>query len=57
MTGLILNAAVGWNGLTLSWQRSLSYRNQPTDLKSKSIDWFLYDIDLRQESLITLYIF
>ena len=35
--------------LTLSWRRLLSYRNQPTDLLCKSIDWFLYDRDLRQE--------
>ena len=37
--------------LTLSWRRSLSYRNQSTDLKSKSIDWFLYDKGLRHESI------
>ena len=30
--------------LTLSWRRSLSYRNQ-----SKSVDWFLYDRNLRHE--------
>ena len=28
--------------LTLSWQRSLSFRNQSIDL----LDWFLYDRDL-----------
>ena len=28
---------------------SLSYRNQPIDLQSKSMDWFLYDRDLRHE--------
>ena len=27
----------------------MSYRNQSIDLQSKSIDWFLYDIDLRHE--------
>ena len=27
----------------LSWRRPLSYRNQSTDLQSKSVDWFLYD--------------
>ena len=32
--------------LTLSWWRSLSYRNQSTDLLRKSMDWFLYDNDL-----------
>ena len=35
--------------LTLSWRRSLSYRNQSTDLLCKSMDWFLYDNDLRHE--------
>ena len=32
----------GWS-LALSWQRSLSYRNQSIDLLCKSTDWFLYD--------------
>ena len=32
--------------LTLSWRRSLSYRNQSADLFCKSMDWFLYDRDL-----------
>ena len=35
--------------LTLSWRRALSYRNQPIDLQSKSMDWFLYDNGLRHE--------
>ena len=35
--------------LTLSWPRSLSYRNQSIDLQSKSVDWFLYDRDLSHE--------
>ena len=35
--------------LTHSWQRSLSYRNQSIDFQSKSMDWFLYDRDLRHE--------
>ena len=35
--------------LTLSWQRSLSYSKQSIDLLCKSVDWFLYDIDLRYE--------
>ena len=30
-------------------QRSLSYRNQSIDLQRKSMDWFLYDRDLRHE--------
>ena len=29
--------------VTLSWRRPLSYRNQSIDLRSKSMDWFLYD--------------
>ena len=35
--------------LTLSWRRPLSYRNQFIDLRSKSMDWFLYDNGLRHE--------
>ena len=33
--------------LTLSWQRSLSYRNQAIHLLCKSMNWFLHDRDLR----------
>ena len=48
--------------LTLSRRRLLSYRNQSIDLLCKSVDWFLYDNDLRRErvnaslvpSLVTL---
>ena len=39
--------------LTLSWRRSLSYRNQSIDLQSKSMNWFLYDRDLRHERVNT----
>ena len=35
--------------LNLSWRRSLSSRNQSTNLLRKLIDWFLYDRDLRHE--------
>ena len=35
--------------LALSCRRPLSYRNQSIDLQSKSMDWFLYDNDLRLE--------
>ena len=35
------------HGLTLSRRRSLPCRNQPIDLLCKSMDWFLYDWDLR----------
>ena len=35
--------------LILSRRRSLSYRNHSIDLQSKSMDWCLYDSDLRHE--------
>ena len=35
--------------LTLSWCRSLSYRNQSINLQKKSMSWFLYDGQLRHE--------
>ena len=35
--------------LPLSWRRPLSNRNQSIDLRSKSMDWFLYDNGLRLE--------
>ena len=35
--------------LTLSWWRSLTYRNQSIDLQSKSMDWFLYDRSFRHD--------
>ena len=35
--------------LSLSWRRPLSYGNQSIDLRSKSMDWFLYDNGLRHE--------
>ena len=38
-----------WNELALLWRRPLSYRNQSIDLRSRSMDWFLYDNDLRHE--------
>ena len=45
----LLNCTKFTEPLTLSWRRSLSNRNQSTDLLCKSIDWFLYDIDIRHE--------
>ena len=39
--------------LTLLWRRLLSYRNQFIDLRSKSMDWFLYDNGLRHERVNT----
>ena len=41
--------------LTLSWRRPLSYRNQSSDLGSKSMDWFLYDSGLRHERVMTFW--
>ena len=35
--------------MTVPWRRSLSYRNQASDRQSKSINWFLYDRDLRHQ--------
>ena len=37
--------------LTFSWRRLLSYRNQSIGLLCKSIDWLLYDNDLRYKHL------
>ena len=41
--------------LTLSWRRSISYRNQTIDLPCKSVDWFLLDRDLRHERVNSVY--
>ena len=41
--------------LTLSWRRLISYRNQSIDLRSKSIDRFLYDIGRRHERVNTTF--
>ena len=38
-----------FTSLTLSRPRLISYRNQSIDLLCKSMDWLLYDIDLRRE--------
>ena len=40
--------------LSLSWRRSLSYRNQSIDLLCKSMDWFLYNRDLHHERVKNL---
>ena len=40
--------------LTLSWRRPLSYRNQSIDLRSKTLDWVLYDNGLRHERVKTV---
>ena len=39
--------AIFRNFSTHSWWKSLSYRNQAIDLLCKSVDWLLYDRDLR----------
>ena len=36
-------------GLTLSWRKFLSYRNQYIDLPCKLEDWFLYDKEFCHE--------
>ena len=41
--------------LTLSWRRSLSYRNQPIDLLCNLMEWFLHEKDLHQERVKTLF--
>ena len=43
------NWAMKFGQLTLSRRSPLSYRNQSIDLLYKSMDWFLYDNDLRLE--------
>ena len=35
--------------LTLAWRRSLWYRNESIDLLCKSMDWLLYDREVRHE--------
>ena len=40
------------NKLSLSYRRSLSYRNQTIDFQSKSMDWFLYDRRRRYERVV-----
>ena len=42
-------------GLTLSWRRSLSYRNRSIDLQGKSTGWFLYDRDHNLERVKWLF--
>ena len=38
----------------LSWQRSLLYRTQSIDLQNKSMDWFLCEKNLHDESVNAL---
>ena len=48
ISSLRLQEKVQWL-LTLSLQRSLSYKNQSSDLHCKWMDWFLYDKGLHHE--------
>ena len=53
---LIMPATWTWaTCLTLLWRRSLLYRNQSIDLQIKSMDWFLYDGDLRHKRVNELH--
>ena len=54
-TLLMLMISFTSNQLTLSWRRSLSYRNQPIDFLNKSMDWLLYDRELRHERVNVTY--
>ena len=47
--GLIFRIHFFVGQLTLSWRRSLSYRNQSNGVLRNSMDWFLYDNGLRHE--------
>ena len=45
-----LSEAAVWKcSLIVSWQKSISYRNQSIYLFCKSMGWFLYDRDLRHK--------
>ena len=46
---LLNNPGLLSRNLTFLWRRFLSYRNQSTDLQSKSVDWFLNDKDVSNE--------
>ena len=39
---------------TLSWRRALSYRNQSFNFQNKSMDWFLFDRNLRPVIILTI---
>ena len=48
------------NRLAFSWRRSLSNRNHSIDLLCKSVEWFLYDRDLRRDrvkSVLVVFVF
>ena len=54
---LAIKILLGNFQLTLSWRRSLPYRNQSFDLVCKSRHWFLYDRDRRHERVNCLFPF
>ena len=41
----------------LSWRKSLSYRSEPIHLQNRSMDWFLYDRNLRHERVKNICIY
>ena len=43
------------SALTLSWRSSLSWRKQSIDLLCKSMDWLLYDREIRHEKVNALH--
>ena len=49
-----LSITFSQTSLTVSWRRSLSYRNQSIDLLCKVMDMFLYDRDLGHERVKNL---
>ena len=42
--------------LTVTWRRSLSHRNKSIDLLCESMNWPLYDRDLRHERVNVLWV-
>ena len=49
MTNFMICVGFHSQSLTLSWRRPLPYRTQSIELRSKSMDCFLYDNGLRHE--------
>ena len=46
-----LGNSLHWSTINSFMTEFLSYRNQPIDLQSKSVNWSLYDRDVRQETV------
>ena len=52
MFDMVLITALLWATECSSWtQLTLSYENQYIDLLCKSMDWFLFDRDLRNQGI------